>query len=60
VISYAQQVPEPLEREVYSPLRKVVTRVSRAAQVIQSGSVNQYVFYIFAIVLIILVLRVIR
>jgi hydrogenase-4 component B len=60
VISYAQQVPEPLEREIYSPLRKLVAIVSQTAQVIQSGSVNQYVFYIFAIVLIILVLRVIR
>jgi hydrogenase-4 component B len=60
VISYAQRIPEPLEREVYSPVRKLVANVSRAAQIIQSGSVNQYVFYIFAIVLIILVLRVIR
>lgn len=56
-IEYTQEVPEPLERELYQPLLRAVDWVSRAAQRIQSGSVNRYVAYIFAIILIVLLLR---
>jgi hydrogenase-4 component B len=56
-IAYAQEVPEPFEREVYRPLARLVDDLSSRAAGIQSGSVNQYVAYIFAIVLVVLVLR---
>jgi hydrogenase-4 component B len=56
-IEYTQEVPEPLERELYRPLRGVIDRLSRGAQHLQSGSVNRYVGYIFAIVLVVLLLR---
>jgi hydrogenase-4 component B len=56
-ISYAQEMPNPFERELYGPLQRGTEWVSRRAQRIQSGSVNHYVAYIFAIVLVILLLR---
>jgi hydrogenase-4 component B len=56
-IGYSQDVPEPFERELYRPLRRATAWVTRRAQAIQSGSVNQYVAYIFAIVLVVLLLR---
>jgi hydrogenase-4 component B len=56
-IGYSQDAPEPFERELYQPLRRAIAWVTRPAQAIQSGSVNQYVAYIFAIVLVVLLLR---
>jgi len=56
-IEYIQEVPEPLERELYRPIRQALDWSSRGAQRFQSGSVNHYVAYIFAIVLVVLLLR---
>jgi hydrogenase-4 component B len=56
-IDYAQEMPDPFERELYGPLMRAVNGLTRRAQVIQSGNVNQYVAYIFAIVLVVLLLR---
>jgi hydrogenase-4 component B len=56
-IDYAQEIPDPFERELYSPLLRGIAAVSRLGRLIQSGNVNQYVAYIFAIVLVILLLR---
>ncbi len=56
-IGYTQTVPEPLERELYRPLRETADWLSRRARRLQSGSVNHYVAYIFAIVLVVLLLR---
>jgi len=56
-IEYRQEVPEPLERELYGPIERLVDRLMDGVQHIQSGSVNRYVAYIFAIVLIVLLLR---
>jgi hydrogenase-4 component B len=54
---YTQEIPDPLERELYAPLLRGVAAVSRGGRFIQSGNVNQYVAYIFAIVLVVLFLR---
>lgn len=56
-IVYAQEIPEPFERELYRPLRATIERLTGRAERLQSGSVNHYVAYIFAIVLVILLLR---
>jgi hydrogenase-4 component B len=56
-IDYAQEVPDPFERELYTPLQRAVHGTNRLTRSIQSGSVNQYVTYIFAIVLVVLLLR---
>jgi hydrogenase-4 component B len=56
-IAYAQEVPEPFERELYRPLRSTVEWITGRAARLQSGSVNHYVAYIFAIVLVVLLLR---
>jgi hydrogenase-4 component B len=56
-IEYAQEVPEPLERELYGPVERLIDRLAERAQGIQSGSVNRYVAYIFVIVLVVLLLR---
>ena len=56
-ISYRQEVPAPLERELYRPITRALGFVAEWVKVIQSGSVNQYVLYIFAMVVLILVLR---
>jgi hypothetical protein len=57
-LSYTQEVPPPLERELYAPLLRAAARLADAVKVIQSGDINRYVTYIFAIVLIALVLRI--
>jgi hydrogenase-4 component B len=56
-IVYTQEIPDPLERELYAPVLRGVDLLSRPTRLIQSGNVNQYVAYIFIIVLVILLLR---
>jgi hydrogenase-4 component B len=56
-VVYAQEIPDPFERELYHPLRAGVRWVTRRAVSLQSGSVNQYVGYIFLMVVLVLLLR---
>jgi len=56
-IDYRQEVPPPLERELYRPLLQALDFVGDKVKAIQSGNVNQYVLYIFAIVIVTLVIR---
>ncbi len=56
-IVYRQEIPEPFERGLYRPLRRLFSALARGAKVIQSGNINQYIAYIFGIVLLILLLR---
>ena len=58
-VAYRQEVPPPLERELYRPLVQLVSRVADAVKVVQSGDTNAYVGYIFAVVLVVLILRII-
>ena len=58
-LAYRQEVPPPLERELYRPLVGLVSRVADAVKVVQSGDTNAYVGYIFAVVLLALLLRII-
>jgi hydrogenase-4 component B len=57
-VKYEQSVAPPLERRLYRPVIDLVGRIARAARVIQSGDINQYVAYIFGLVLLVLLLRV--
>lgn len=57
-IEYEQEVPPPLDRELYRPLLRGAARLARSAKVIQSGDINQYVAYIFLVVIVVLLLRV--
>jgi hydrogenase-4 component B len=54
---YEQEIPGPFERVLYRPGWQALRWLTRHAQVIQSGNINQYVAYIFLIVLLILILR---
>lgn len=55
--AYRQEIPPPLEEPLYRPIRNGIEQLAERIKVVQSGSVNQYVFYIFGMVLIVLVLR---
>ncbi len=56
-ITYEQRIPPPFERSLYLPMMRGARAISRRAQVIQSGNINQYIAYIFLIVLVVLILR---
>jgi hydrogenase-4 component B len=57
-LEYEQEVPPPLERELYRPVIALVARVADAIRVVQSGDTNAYVGYIFAVVVLVLILRI--
>jgi hydrogenase-4 component B len=56
-MNYTQEIPPPFQRRLYQPLIRFWEGLTRRAQIIQSGNVNQYVVYIFFIVLLVLILR---
>ncbi len=56
-IEYRQEIPEPLWRPLYRPLVRFGDTLTARIRLLQSGSVNAYVFYIFVIVLIALIVR---
>lgn len=56
-IEYRQEVPAPLERELYRPVVAASRWLAARAQIIQSGNINQYVGYILLLVLAVLIVR---